>query len=389
MQSSTVSKGDAQTLVPASVLRQLRAAAAVRCYDIAFVGNRMDTKDLKKQMYNNYHGNKEKNIISQIALIVNAKAEYKNIYEIETVKLLQQAPIESYLGGHRKCVLKELFSPPSAPYRFVAGKHFDYEVLCCPTKILTAKKCSGRFLLELARKTITNLKKAVVIADAWLDNGDLPSGKTWNDLYVHTISKSFKNNPKEPIFTGLINLICHSKFNEGRSNILNVLATKDGDSCDFDTGGKAKLRSVTKENKSNLRSTQTGTPSQFVARGLTLESRIQIIELAQFEDSKKSENCKDRLTLLTTRNQLLLEERKQEIELAKIICPTYDPTQPNWMKIKNLTTQIEKIKNDISRGEEEQRTLHNITTSSDLASEFLDSVCNSPTKKRKASNNIL
>ena len=53
---------------------------------------------------------------------------------------------------------------------------------------------------------------------------------------------------------------------------------------------------------------------------MKLDSCRQIIEIAQFEDAKDREARKNRLEHLISCNKLLLEERGQEIQLAKMFC---------------------------------------------------------------------
>ena len=55
-----------------------------------------------------------------------------------------------------------------------------------------------------------------------------------------------------------------------------------------------------------------------------MDTRIQIIEVAQFKDAKIHEDCRDRLVSLSSRMGQLLQEQIQQIELAKIICPVYE-----------------------------------------------------------------
>ena len=53
-----------------------------------------------------------------------------------------------------------------------------------PMKTKPEELASGRYLYNLAKLTLKNLRKAVSIAEEWLDNGDLSSGQTWSNLYA-------------------------------------------------------------------------------------------------------------------------------------------------------------------------------------------------------------
>ena len=115
--------------------------------------------------------------------------------------------------------------------------------------------------------------------------------------------------------------------------------------------------------------------SPFVARGLSIGTRMEIIELAQFEDSKVREEVQARLTQLNVKSDLLLRERSQQIDLAKIICPVYNKTDSNWMEVINLTADIQAVKHQIRVVEEERTSIWQQNKSSQLANKFVDSIC--------------
>ena len=64
--------------------------------------------------------------------------------------------------------------------------------------------------------------------------------------------------------------------------------------------------------------------SPFTTRGLSVEARVQVIEVAQFKSQKMRKNFNQKIQQLTHKSELLLRKRSQQIELAKIICPIYD-----------------------------------------------------------------
>ena len=70
-------------LIPAMLLKQLRATASLRCYDFLFSEESMKTVELWKKGYNYFHGNEDLNIISQINLLVNGHGDYARIYDTE------------------------------------------------------------------------------------------------------------------------------------------------------------------------------------------------------------------------------------------------------------------------------------------------------------------
>ena len=361
MALSSLATEKAQKLVPASVLKQLRAVIAVRCYNMVFSNVDMNTDDQKRSLFNMYHGCDEKNIISQTDLLINGKGVYKGIFDIHPRNITDKdgdgAVLSDVENPNEELVLKKIYYSSLIPYRFTSGLHFTRDVLGCPTKNVTDEKCSGRFLLDLAKSTVANLKKAVVIAEEWLDDGKLPSGKNWGDLYAHLLVRKDEINSKEEVFTGLMSFICHSKYNEGGKNMLDFLAINDDDGTEFGKGGRCKRRKMNKEQKDTERSLEAGNISPFADRGLTLDSRIQIVELAQFEDSKAREIRRDKLHQMTTRYRLLLDERKQEMDIAKVTCPQYDSDHPNWKSVYAISEEIKSLKHDIKEEEINQERL--------------------------------
>ena len=84
-----------------------------------------------------------------------------------------------------------------------------------------------------------------------------------------------------------------------------------------------------KTDKNNIRQMECGDQNVFNSRGYNLDFRMQMVEISQFENAKKIKN-KKHLDHLTNQNKLLLEERSQEICLAKLIFPEYDPENEHW-----------------------------------------------------------
>ena len=124
--------------------------------------------------------------------------------------------------------------------------------------------------------------------------------------------------------------VCMTKYNEGRTNELTCLQINDDDVKDGE-GGRAVARKKAKTSKDDTRDLNAGCgESPFAERGLSVEARVQVIEVAQFESHKIREDFKQQIYHLTHKSELLLKERSQQIELAKIICPVYDPDAEVW-----------------------------------------------------------
>jgi len=173
-----------------------------------------------------------------------------------------------------------------------------------------------------------------------VERWELPSGKSWDDLYDYILSRADDINPKELMFTGFIAFVWFSKYNEEGNNWLNVLAANDDDNCQFGKWGQEESRKRFKTEKDGIRDLETGTVSLFVARGLSLDTLMKIIEVAQFEDSKIREDIRDRLLPLDSWMNQILRERSQQIDLSKIMYPVYDKNNSNWEMVVALTADM-------------------------------------------------
>ena len=81
---NTLTKSQKST--PASILKQLRATAAVMCYDHCYGLHTMPTTELQRKMFNMYHGVEDLNILSQVEIMCAGKAAFSHLFNsIQTV----------------------------------------------------------------------------------------------------------------------------------------------------------------------------------------------------------------------------------------------------------------------------------------------------------------
>ena len=111
----------------------------------------------------------------------------------------------------------------------------------------------------------------------------------------------------------------------------------------------------------------------FGKRGLHIDSRLQIIEIAQFEEAKDRDDIKSSLEHLTNSVKLLLEERGQESTLAKMFGAEDDEENKHTARIKELSNEIKGIKNEISKLEKKRDGICSNNKDS-MASCFLKSI---------------
>ena len=102
--------------------------------------------------------------------------------------------------------IKDYFTSVNETNRYVSGKHFTKNTICAPSKTKSDEKITGRAVIDLAKLCLRNIKKAVVRAEEYLSDGELPSGRIWDDLYAHVILKHTEQFPKDKTFNGFMAL---------------------------------------------------------------------------------------------------------------------------------------------------------------------------------------
>ena len=121
--------------------------------------------------------------------------------------------------------------------------------------------------------------------------------------------------------------------------MLNVVNMSDDDKIEPPVEGRAGYRKKMKILKDDDRSRATSNNNEhspFTQCGLSVDARMQMIERAQIEDSKKIEALTTTASLCNNRLELLLTERSQAIDLAKIVCPEHDKLDEHWIVVIDL-----------------------------------------------------
>ena len=117
-----------------------------------------------------------------------------------------------------------------------------------------------------------------------MDNGQLPSGKTWDDLYHHILSRSSEVSKERGPYTGCIAFELLTKYTDDGNNVISVL-TADGDITEEESWSDFRKRD--KQWKDIEINAAVGSKHEdFAERGLSLQNRLHIIEMAQVEDDK-------------------------------------------------------------------------------------------------------
>ena len=142
-------------VMPAMILKQLRATASLRCYDYLILEDSMKNVELWKKGYNLFHGNEDLNIIPQVKLLVRGHGNYARIYDIDVNVVTDRnaTSIDDNMPGDisnstHRLVIREVFNLNDNVYLFTSGVHFTMDTVASSSKS-SIDKCTGRAIIEL------------------------------------------------------------------------------------------------------------------------------------------------------------------------------------------------------------------------------------------------
>ena len=165
--TNTANNARNHKLMPAILLKQLRATASLHCYDYLFLENSMKKVDLWRRGYHLFHGNEDLNIISQVNLVVRGHGYYTHIYDrdvnVVTDHDRNNASIDDDITGDpsnstHRLVVKELFNLNNNTFRFTSGVHFTIDTVALSSKS-SMEQCVGRAIIKLGKAVLQNIKK--------------------------------------------------------------------------------------------------------------------------------------------------------------------------------------------------------------------------------------
>jgi len=151
---------------------------------------------------------------------------------------------------------------------------------------------------------------------------------------------------------------------------------KDGENSRLDFRQKRK---ITNDEVRNIELRKMGKidKSGLIYRGMTIETQLQVVEMAQIEFCKMLETMKTSIANANHYIKQLLSERKQAIDLAKAICPAYDATNEFWITVKSLSDDLLVAKQELQRLDNERNMeLKKDMKSCDLYKSVLNSLFN-------------
>ena len=116
---------------------------------------------------------------------------------------------------------------------------------------------------------------------------------------------------------------------------------------------------------------------------MTIDSRLQVVEVVQMEVANTIEDMKMSLEDLRGKHDSLLNERSQAMKLAQIICPHYDASNEYWKNVHELSNEIKEVKREKDELEKKKNDMRrNNLQKSLITDDFLTSVTKTSNKTK-------
>ena len=129
----------AQQSRPASLLKQLRATAALMCYDHCFSLLTMPSVEFQRKIFDMYHGDEDKNMTSQVEFVCAGKRMYSKLHQHHhTMVTNAEEGIYVNISNESKTLM---LHPALLEYenhiQYITGKYFNPKMLMSSTKTLS------------------------------------------------------------------------------------------------------------------------------------------------------------------------------------------------------------------------------------------------------------
>ena len=84
-------------------------------------------------------------------------------------------------------MIREIVNTNDDAFRFISGVRFNTDTVRVFNVQIKCIQVCWSYNNRTRGNCTKNLKKAVIIVEDWLNNGELPSGTSRDDLYAHVI----------------------------------------------------------------------------------------------------------------------------------------------------------------------------------------------------------
>jgi hypothetical protein len=375
MSSSKLKK---KSLASSVLMKEMQRLIAISALDKVYSFKTMSLQNMQKKMQELYHGiDNDSQNTSFVELCLEGKMQFSHLWEIEDITV--NAAINQDKDSAETLSLKRSISRIEIG-RFTSKLSFTRQSLSWATKS-GPTRITGRTLLHLANKALANLKKANAHALTYLGpDGQLPSGKTEDDLDNYVLEKMFLDL-------------------NGNVTTLDESDQGDDDDDDFDPniqtdewffhgwfafkcfgplapepyksplialgdikGGKENGRS---SGRSNVIKEQIGDNTPVVVdskRATPNVANKDMAIIAQAEDAAVQRHVEKNCVVLTSLVQTTLTEIAQWMEMMKMYDVGSDDFNEIKVEISVLRSKLKSYKDELHDGNRKRKTPDEVTT---------------------------
>jgi hypothetical protein len=175
-------------LLPAAIRDELRAAAAIKCFEIVSRKGSMTAAAQQSYLYKYYHGDTPGNIPSVLDQLLEGDGPFEHLYHRTTVTITDP---DSEADTADALTLREQYSRVQER-NFMVGKHITRIVLS--EKTFTKKEVvTGRTLYGTVKEVRENVRKAHAFLIPLTNDDGTPvhSGTTRDDIIAQLLKHMF------------------------------------------------------------------------------------------------------------------------------------------------------------------------------------------------------
>ena len=164
--------------IPAAIRDELRRVVSLYCMDVIYRRDPMKVAQMRNLMFDLYHGNQSKGVISHVNMLCCADDIFSDLFEDRHDNVVNRRCQDEGIPPKQ---LKTLYSRVEKP--LILGKHITVEALST-VSFKSPTLASGRMLLSNAQETLKTIKKACAELKQLVNDDGTPkkSGETIEDV---------------------------------------------------------------------------------------------------------------------------------------------------------------------------------------------------------------
>lgn len=179
----------AKQTIPGAIRDELRAVAAIKCFEIVCRKGSLKLVDQQSYIYKYYHGDSACNVPSTLDQLLEGDGPFENLYQKTTSHITDP---DSVACSAEELILREEFTRLQ-DRNFIVGTHITRNVLSQKT-FTKSEVVTGRTLHAMVREVRENVRKAhAFLVTVTKDDGTpLRSGTTRDDIIAQLLQHMYK-----------------------------------------------------------------------------------------------------------------------------------------------------------------------------------------------------